>query len=63
MECDLTEVEKLYNSSHSMKLCDFVIGLPDMTLEYMIGGWLWYIRVRLRAHPLASGISSQLLHL
>ncbi|KAF1385951.1 hypothetical protein EPR50_G00096370 [Perca flavescens] len=29
----------------------------------MIGGRQWYISVRLQSHLLASGISSQLLHL
>lgn len=41
----------------------FVTGLFDVTLEDMIGGRLWYISVRLQSHLLASGISSQLLHL
>lgn len=41
----------------------FVTGLFDVTLEDMIGGRPWYISVRLQSHLLASGISSQLLHL
>lgn len=41
----------------------FVIGLFGVTLEDMIGGRHWYISVKLQSHLLASGISSQLLHL
>lgn len=41
----------------------FVTRLSEVTLEDVIGGRFWYISVRLQSHLLASGISSQLLHL
>ena len=57
--------EKLYKPlvplGYENKLC--VIGLSSVTSWDVIGGRLCYISVSLQSHLLASGISSQLLHL